>query len=65
MFHGSGPVEGYRARLILVSEKPKISINQHSQKVGLRKTTKWHDLALKAYKGQITWELKPLDHSKC
>lgn len=51
-----------------VVEDPKMSISRRSQQVGLSQTTTWRilrkDLALKAYKVQITQEIKPLDHLK-
>lgn len=44
-----------------VTEDPKMSINRRSQQVGLSESTTWRilrkDLALKAYKVQITQEL--------
>ena len=52
-----------------VAEDPAVSIRSHSQQVGLSVSTAWgilhKDLSLKAYKAQITQELKPLDHLKC
>jgi hypothetical protein len=51
-----------------VAEDPEMSIRRRSQQVGLSESTTWRilhkDLALKAYKVQITQELKPLDHLK-
>jgi len=51
-----------------VHEEPEMSISRRSQQLGLSESTTWRilhkDLALKAYKVQITQELKPLDHLK-
>ena len=51
-----------------VAEEPEMSISRRSQHVGLSESTTWRilhkDLSLKAYKIQITQELKPMDHAK-
>ena len=50
-----------------VAEDPNMSISRRSQQLGLSESTVWRimhkDLALKAYKIQLTQELKPQDHS--
>lgn len=49
-----------------VGDDPNLSIPRRSQELGLSQTTTWRilhqDLRLKAYKVQITQELKPNDH---
>lgn len=49
-----------------VSENPRMSIPRRSQHLGISQTTAWrilkNDLWLKAYKIQLTHELKPTDH---
>ena len=51
-----------------VAEDPTTSISRRSQQLGLSQTTTWRilreDLFLKAYKIQMTQELKPTDHNQ-
>lgn len=51
-----------------VEADPRMSIPRRSQELNIPKTTVWRilhkDLSLKAYKVQLTQELKPTDHLK-
>lgn len=59
-------VENIAAVRESVAANPKLSIPRRSQQLGIAQTTTWRilrkDLALKAYKIQLTQELKPADH---
>ena len=62
------PDENIAAIRESVAENPKESIPRRSQQLGLTQTTTWRilrkDLALDAYKIQLTQKLKPADNGQ-